>query len=191
MRGLCTGRDGLGRYGLGRGVVLPLALRAVPRGQAWLEERERPSLVRGWFPCLASRNRYARGNPAPPTPLPLCYVIAPNDQPLIHPPSRRLSTPNSLTRRLRETSMCISAFYFGDRFNFQGNRRNSVVGLEVRVHIFYSGFIILSIPHLKTHHDYFKSEPRFTRGACIRSESRENDFIKPQLDYKDYFRCSL
>ncbi|EZA51886.1 hypothetical protein X777_09189, partial [Ooceraea biroi] len=30
----------------------------------------------GWFPCLASRNRYAGGNPAPPTP-PTPYVIAP------------------------------------------------------------------------------------------------------------------
>ncbi|TGZ46234.1 hypothetical protein DBV15_10627 [Temnothorax longispinosus] len=31
---------------------------------------------RGWFPCLASRNRYAAGNLAPPTP-PTPYVIAP------------------------------------------------------------------------------------------------------------------
>lgn len=30
----------------------------------------------GWFPCLASRNRYAAGNLAPPTP-PTPYVIAP------------------------------------------------------------------------------------------------------------------
>lgn len=30
----------------------------------------------GWFPCLASRNRYAGGSPAPPTP-PTPYVIAP------------------------------------------------------------------------------------------------------------------
>lgn len=30
----------------------------------------------GWFPCLASRNRYAGGSSAPPTP-PTPYVIAP------------------------------------------------------------------------------------------------------------------
>lgn len=39
----------------------------------------------GWFPCLASRNRYAGGNPAPPTP-PTPYVIAP--QRLNQPPVR-------------------------------------------------------------------------------------------------------
>lgn len=40
----------------------------------------------GWFPCLASRNRYAGGNPAPPTP-PTPYVIAPQ-RPNQPPPVR-------------------------------------------------------------------------------------------------------
>jgi len=41
----------------------------------------------GWFPCLASRNRYAGGSPAPPTP-PTPYVIAaqrPANPPPVHP----------------------------------------------------------------------------------------------------------
>jgi len=44
----------------------------------------------GWFPCLASRNRYAGGNLAPPTP-PTPYVIAPpNDRNPSSPASPRL-----------------------------------------------------------------------------------------------------
>ncbi|KYM82758.1 hypothetical protein ALC53_06763 [Atta colombica] len=42
----------------------------------------------GWFPCLASRNRYAAGNLAPPTP-PTPYVIAPQRPNL--PPVRSTS----------------------------------------------------------------------------------------------------
>lgn len=38
----------------------------------------------GWFPCLASRNRYAPWEPAPPTP-PTPYVIAPRTT-VTHPP---------------------------------------------------------------------------------------------------------
>lgn len=47
----------------------------------------------GWFPCLASRNRYAAGNLAPPTP-PTPYVIAPQRPNL--PPVRSASLFYSL-----------------------------------------------------------------------------------------------
>lgn len=51
----------------------------------------------GWFPCLASRNRYAGGNPAPPTP-PTPYVIAP----------QRPNSPPATCCFLRATARSIS-----------------------------------------------------------------------------------
>ncbi|KYN01963.1 hypothetical protein ALC62_07266 [Cyphomyrmex costatus] len=60
--------------------------------EGWLSRHGGVDEVRGkgrggWFPCLASRNRYAAGNLAPPTP-PTPYVIAPQRP---NPPVRSAS----------------------------------------------------------------------------------------------------
>lgn len=62
----------------------------------------------GWFPCLASRNRYAGGSSAPPTP-PTPYVIAPrrpNETSFPHPPLPLPSIRSNFytSNRVREPS---------------------------------------------------------------------------------------
>lgn len=107
-----------------------LAATAV-RGWLKVEETERRGCG-GWFPCLASRNRYAGGSPAPPTP-PTPYVIAPRRpkplflvvvRPTLAPrltyrlrfptPSRpfRLTPPSTLVSLLRERTAVRSGWNF-------------------------------------------------------------------------------
>ncbi|KOC63559.1 hypothetical protein WH47_02306, partial [Habropoda laboriosa] len=71
----------------------------------------------GWFPCLASRNRYAGGSPAPPTP-PTPYVIAPRrPKPLFYDNLRiQLLHLRSPTQRLRMS--IYSRFYPNEYFRF-------------------------------------------------------------------------
>lgn len=75
----------------------------------WLKAEEAEGRGCGvWFPCLASRNRYAGGSSAPPTP-PTPYVIAPRRPKPLFPSRAKLLHLDSSTRLFVATS-CASPF---------------------------------------------------------------------------------